>query len=417
MADTMRDGAEVSATITAAEAARIRWQAVVVGAGPAGAAAAWRLAAAGIRVLLLDRDAFPRGKVCGCCLSTRALNELRMLGQGSLPAAAVELESVRVIHRGRALRVSLPAGSVVSRELLDATLVRRAIAAGCHWLPAASVQSLDDHGGGADVVSVRLAARGWSVATGLEIETDMAVVATGLSHQVRIGPVGTVSPDHRRIAPGSRFGVGAVLPASACDLPAGELVMAVGRDGYCGLVRLEDGRIDVAAAIDRTAISRGADPASTVAGLLEQAAAGEPTLRSDAAAIREGSFRATPPLTCRAPLVAGAARRILRVGDAAGYVEPFTGEGIGWSLAAARILATAALGPSGLRPPDEVADRYVAAQRRELSACHVRCRVVAGGLRRPAVVATAIAAARTFPSLARRVVPMVIGASFGGGGR
>lgn len=49
----------IAATITANEAAAIRWQAIVVGAGPAGTATAWRLADAGIRVLLVDRRPFP----------------------------------------------------------------------------------------------------------------------------------------------------------------------------------------------------------------------------------------------------------------------------------------------------------------------------------------------------------------------
>ena len=51
-----------------------QWQAVVVGAGPAGALAALQLARQGVRVLLVEKRAFPRWKVCGCCLNAQALS-------------------------------------------------------------------------------------------------------------------------------------------------------------------------------------------------------------------------------------------------------------------------------------------------------------------------------------------------------
>lgn len=397
----------VAATITPVDAAAVFWQAVVVGAGPAGTATAWRMAAAGIRVLLVDRHAFPRGKVCGCCLSGRAIDELRALGDGALPDAAVPLASVRLVHQGRSVALPLPAGRVVSRERLDETLVRRAIAAGCHWLPSTPVQAIDDD----DVpgaVTLRLASQAAA------IRSEVIVIATGLADHVRVG----AATSHARcIEPGSRIGVGGVLPAAACLLPAGALVMAVGRDGYCGLVRLEDGRIDLAAALDRAAVGRDSNPAVTVANLLADAADCRAGIMPASAAIRAATFRATPPLTRRAPLVAGGSRRIVRIGDAAGYVEPFTGEGIGWALTSARIFAAAAVAAHGMRPPAEMADRYRAAHRREFAAVHARCRRVAGGLRRPVVVATAVAAARAVPWAARRIMPMVIGAAHGGGGR
>ena len=63
----------VPATITAAAAAGRVWDVLVIGAGPAGAVAAREVARRGARVLLADRSAFPRGKVCGCCLNGSAL--------------------------------------------------------------------------------------------------------------------------------------------------------------------------------------------------------------------------------------------------------------------------------------------------------------------------------------------------------
>ena len=53
------------------------YDAVVIGAGPAGGIAALGLARAGRRVLLVDKQRFPRAKVCGCCLNASAVATLR----------------------------------------------------------------------------------------------------------------------------------------------------------------------------------------------------------------------------------------------------------------------------------------------------------------------------------------------------
>ena len=399
----------VSATLSAAAAAREPWDVVVVGAGPAGSAAAARLAAGGLRVLVIDRRDLPRGKVCGCCLSPLALRELA--AAGAVPAAAVPLTHVRLAHDGLDTSIAMPVGAVLSREALDAALLRRAIAAGSEWLPGMDVSAVESqpnaataliHGSdcGNDEGFVPIPAR-------------IVILATGLSDRVRV--VGADGPTvTRRIAPTSRIGLGTVLRPGAVPLPAGELLMTVSRGGYCGLVRLEDGRIDLAAAIDRATIAAaGHDVARAVAGIVAAvAAAGGPTL--DADLLRRTSFRATPPLTRRAALAAGGRSRILRIGDAAGYVEPFTGEGIGWALASGRLVAEAILAGDGPRDPAAVAARHATSHRRFLHAQHRRCALVSGGVRRPTVVTTALVAARTFPGVARHVLPALVGSWRGG---
>ena len=70
----------VIGTIDGLAASGSRWDVIVVGAGPAGASAAVRLADGGRRVLLVDRCGMPRGKVCGCCLSQVAAEELSAIG-------------------------------------------------------------------------------------------------------------------------------------------------------------------------------------------------------------------------------------------------------------------------------------------------------------------------------------------------
>ena len=72
------------------------WDAVVIGAGPAGALTARELARLGLRVLLVDRAKFPRNKVCGCCLNGAALAALRELGLGSIADAGVPLTDMKL---------------------------------------------------------------------------------------------------------------------------------------------------------------------------------------------------------------------------------------------------------------------------------------------------------------------------------
>lgn len=402
-------GTAVPGTVSLRDAVATRWQVVVVGAGPAGTATAWRLADAGWRVLLLDRAAFPRGKVCGCCLSPLAVAELRRLRDAGTTIPALGLSAVRLANDGSCARIGLPAGIVVSRETLDAHLLRRAIEAGCSWLPQTRVVAIEEHradGRGAVVVSVADGADHAADRRG--IVADMVVVATGLAYGVcgRGGRVDDVAGSV--VDPSSRIGIGTLLGGDAFDLPAGELVMAVAKAGYCGLVRLADGRLDVAAAVDRRALA-AAPPAGVLAGILA-AALGRDHEATVAAALASATFRATPPLTRRCRTLTSACGRIVRVGDAAGYVEPFTGEGIGWALASARLLAESLGGPHESRDGRAAACAYAAAHARLIGPPQRRCRRVAAAVRRPRVVAAAVMAARALPGCARALVPLVVGA-------
>lgn len=422
-------------TLTHGSAARRTWDVVVIGAGPAGSATAARLARAGLATLLLDRGTMPRGKVCGCCLSVAAVTELRGLraalgrgptgagphGLGAVVPTAVPLERVRVAAHGNVARIPLPGGLVVSREALDARLVELAIEAGCHWLPDCGVSAIDEDAAETSplTVSARVGraavdARGGSDATTLH--GHLVVLATGLADHVRVTVRGGAgdsapSPRGRLVADRSRIGLGTVLPATAAGLPPGELVMAVGHEGYCGVVRLDDGRIDLAAAVDPVALRDAGGPADVIRRVLAGADPRSHAGWLDAAALSAALVQATPPLSHRSPVVAGHTRRIYRVGDAAGYVEPFTGEGIGWGLAGARHLAGALIAAvtGGRVCGTAAAAAYRAAHAAHFTARHARCGRVARSLRRPTLVAGAVRAARCAPWAARRVVPLLVG--------
>jgi flavin-dependent dehydrogenase len=397
----------IEATLTPSAAADRHWHAVVIGAGPAGSAAAIRLARAGRRVLLVDRATMPREKVCGCCLSPTALAELQSLDAFAVDdARPVPLQAVQLVSGGCAARLPL-AGATLSRESLDTMLVRRAIRAGADWLPQTTIGSITE---AADRVRFTLRPAATPDAA-IALEADHAVIATGLADHVRIEGAGMASsPSHRRearrvVTAESRIGVGLSLPAAASDLPAGTLVMAVGRDGYAGIVRLEDGRIDVAAAIEPQAVARAGRPHAAIAALLQESLAGA-GMRLDVESLNAAHVRATPALTHRAPLVAGSQGRLCRIGDAAGYVEPFTGEGMGWALVSGRLLAEAIVGGGS---PAEIAAAFARGHDHFFASHHARCRRVALAVRHPWLVAAAIRVARFAPAIAASVMPLVVG--------
>ena len=414
----------IAATLALAEAATIHWDAIVIGAGPAGSAVAIRLARQGRRVLQVDRAALPRPKVCGCCLSPLAVAELVDLGTGRVLAAALPLATVRLLASGREARIPMPRGNVLSREALDTELVREAILAGSAWLPQVVVESIHES---AETIpengGVLLTARS-SVSEPQEtarLRSRLVVIAAGLADAIGITSAKNNAsaqmrlPRGRRVASRSRIGLGTTLPAGALDLPPGELIMAVAHDGYCGIVTLEDGRIDFAAAVDRRLIAGADGLAGCITQLLSEADGGGGSALDCSQLsplLKAVSFRATPPLTHASPLLGSHSERIFRVGDAAGYVEPFTGEGIGWALASGRILAASLTGDRGapLIASAAAAAGYQVQHRRMFTAHHGRVSWVAHGVRHPTIVTAAVQLANLMPWAAARALPLVTGA-------
>jgi flavin-dependent dehydrogenase len=337
------------------------WDAVVVGAGPAGSIAARELARRGRSVLLLDKATFPRPKVCGCCLNEAALAALRSMGLGDLPArcGAVPLSGVKLAAGGRTADVRLPGGVALSREAFDAALVREAVAAGATFVSGVTVQ------------------RG-------ELAPRVLILANGLNSQL--------VPDRPRAARNSRIGAGVIADGAPAFYEPGRIFMAVGRGGYVGLVRLEDGRLDIAAAFDTRFVRETSGLGFAACAVLSEA--GFPPIAN----LEDLPWRGTPALTRTAPRVAG--ERWFAIGDAAGYVEPFTGEGMAWAVASG-----AAVAPIAAR-------EWTPASARDWSRVHGRlirrrqgvCRVVARVLRSPTLSRLAVCALWIAPVLSRPVV-------------
>ena len=138
--------------------ARTRLDAVIIGAGVAGSATAIWLARAGWSVALVEKQAFPRRKVCGECIAASNLPLLDALGVAPALQAGcgAELRRVTLLHESRAVTADLPAarhaghpqhrwGRAFGREALDTLLVQAARAAGAQVLQPWTVQAL---GGG-----------------------------------------------------------------------------------------------------------------------------------------------------------------------------------------------------------------------------------------------------------------------------
>src|ERR1043165_843662 len=252
----------VARTIWFEEAASRRWDALVIGSGPAGSAAARRLALGGRRVLLVDRASFPRWKVCGCCLSQAGINALREIGLADLPtwhrAPALRWLSLAC---GRARAVLPMSGVSLSREALDSALLTAAIEAGAAFLHRATAIGTDLNGDSRTVTLRDSAGRGHHLRAALVFASDG--LATALAPEL-----GRVT--WRR----SRIGLGAVVDQHAGDdavPPPNTVTMMVGRTGYVGAVALEDGRINIAAAVAPGALRRARSPAAAIGALFRSA--------------------------------------------------------------------------------------------------------------------------------------------------
>jgi flavin-dependent dehydrogenase len=352
------------------EAAAARaWDAVVVGAGPAGALAARESARRGLAVLLVDREPFPRWKVCGCCLSARALETLAAVGLGDLPGTrgALPLREVHLATRRRAARVPLPTGAALSRQALDAALVEAAVAAGAGFLPGTRAALGDLSAGGRTVLLRRRDEE-------VRVQARLVIAADGLASGLLDG-----APGFRMdTAAKARVGAGAIADGVPPFYGPGIIFMACGRGGYLGLVRLEDGRLDLAAAFDLARVRHCGGPGRAAAAVLEEV--GWPAIPGVAAL----SWRGTPRLTRR--LIPLAGERLFALGDAAGYVEPFTGEGMAWALAGAAALAPlAARAARHWRPA--LAAEWAARHRHAVARRQHACRLTAHVLRHPRLVA------------------------------
>jgi len=168
----------------------------------------------------------------------------------------------------------------------------------------------------------------------------------------------------------------------------------VGREGYIGALQVEDGHLELAAALDPAAVKRWG-PGETVRRILEPSPL--PRLRG----VCELDWQGTTPLSRRTSPPAG--RRIFFVGDAAGYIEPFTGEGMAWAIASGAAVAGIAH-QAAQRYSDDLPRRWVAMRERLLRGRMRLCQLVTQSLRYQRLTEWNVALLSHAPVLATPVI-------------
>lgn len=283
--------------------------ALILGAGPAGCAAAIALARAGAPPVLLDRDAEPRDQLCGGFLSWRTAARLRALGVDPASLGARRVDRLALLCGGRSVTVPLPAPSFgLSRRALDGALRARAQALGTE-LAVERVRGID----GADALGRERRWRG-----------DGLFLATG-KHDLRGLPRLRRSGD-------PALGLRLRLPATAerAALLAGRIELHLFDRGYAGIVLQEDGTANVCLAVRKSELARaGGEPAKLLAMLADGDRAFARRLAGDWAAVPIETIGSVPYGWIARETAPG----LFRLGDQAAVIPSLAGEGIAIALA------------------------------------------------------------------------------------
>lgn len=348
----------------------------MIGAGPAGAASAYLLAKGGARVLLLERSSWPRDKVCGGCLSASAVACLREIGLARVLDVATPVARSHLHHGRSTVIVPVKDSFAISRRILDPLLVDAFRAVGGTFLSQASASLLP-----ADV-SDRM--RWLRVTCGVEttaLRSKVVLACDGLGGT----SLATEPWAGWSIARDAYIGVATTLNGHELPIESGAIHMHIGCGGYVGTVRNADGSIHVAAAVDARRCRKYGGPAVLIESILDSCGV---DVRLDPARLR-----GSPTLTRRRERIGG--HRVLAVGDACGYVEPFTGEGIAWALRSAIEAATLLEGEWFNSMPQRWREMHDVALRRKQSIC----RAVRFAVRRPLLAGAALGVLRHVPRL------------------
>jgi flavin-dependent dehydrogenase len=302
---------------------------LIAGAGPAGSIAALVLARAGARVLIVDREVFPRDKLCGDTLNPGAVAFIASLGLSGGPLA-----TARTIH---GMRVTGPTASVcgrygdgivglaIARRDLDWWLLQAAIAAGAHYEPGVIVRRpLVDE------------ARHVGLVRGLVVSTR------GRPGETRLPSTMVVAADGRRSVLARHLGLRRDPPAvrrwafgvyaSGVDGMQDVGEMHVRHGWYLGLAPLGDDLVNVCL------VTPPRPPGRTPLEVIRAAIDRDPLLLA-----RLARARFLDPVRVLGPLAADVravgAPGLLLAGDASGFVDPMTGDGLLLAMQGARLAA------------------------------------------------------------------------------
>jgi menaquinone-9 beta-reductase len=376
---------------------------IIAGGGPAGSSAAIHLGLRGARVLLVEQKKFPRPKLCGEFISPECTPHFERLGVAeTMFAAGPARLSETVFYSRQGKSVSVPsawfgAGGValgLSRAEMDERLLRRASAAGAEVLEDAQVADLLMERGRAEGVLIKRA--------GVEsaFRAPVTIDATGRARTLarRISKSQSQTKSHRpSLVAFKAHLLDAKVASGACEI-------YFYRGGYGGLSSIENGLSNFCfIASARVVRECGADPESVMrevvcqnrraAQALEDAQACTPWL----AVALEGFGRHTVTPTCG----------LLSIGDAASFIDPFTGSGMLMALEsgelAARVIGdqlAAIRQGAGL---DDLAKRYRAAYHAKFNSRLRVCSIIRRAAFVPGLAQIAIRIFRASDPLRRRL--------------
>ena len=352
----------------------------IVGGGPAGASCAAFCASAGLRTLLLEREIFPREKVCGDCLNPACWPILQRLGLAERVRKSPHgvLDRVEFIGiGGRILTVRLPAGDgaeiAIKRSCFDHLIMTRARELGATVCEGTTVTAL---------LAPSVVTPNWTItAADKAFESRMLVAADGRNSTV--ARLCHLLPRSAK----ERIALQTHLP-----LPSGfgnRVVLQFLREGYSGQAPVGGGQLNLCLVSTPNKISALRDWAEARFGIS-----------------REHSWRTITPLT-RAPIPAGD-HSLLLVGDAARVVEPFTGEGIYYALASADLAAEAIIAQQNGRDKAEAATNYRAEHARLYRGRLWINRLARAAVLSPRAASALLEVARFQPALLRSLTGKIV---------
>jgi flavin-dependent dehydrogenase len=369
---------------------------IVAGAGPAGSVAALVLARAGVRVLIVDRESFPRDKLCGDTLNPGGVALLDDLQIDGGPLAQAPRLSGMLVTSPRTevlARYAAPlAGRAIVRRTLDAWLLDEAIRAGARFESGVTVvRALADETSGRAIVRGVVLRRAGH-AEDLRVPAPLTIAAEGrrsptaMSMRLIRHP-----PQPRRWA----YGVYAEGVLGLGDY--GEMHVRPGH--YIGVAPIDDRITNICVVVDRHPRHRGEAPIDLVRSIVMR----DSRLRDRlAGATFDDRVRVLGPLAVDATAVGVAG--LLLAGDAAGFIDPMTGDGLHLAMRGAVLAATEAITALEHGDLDAAVTRLEAARRRVLGPKLRFNRVLRGLVGSPASVTLAGYCAAVMPGVLRRVI-------------
>ena len=281
---------------------------IVIGGGPAGTAAAITAARVGANVLLLERGRFPRHKVCGEFVSAESLSVLAELLSGdhtSLLADSLHIPRARVFIDGQVLEAPVdPPAVSIARIDLDAALWHAAELAGVEVRQQVVVQSIS--GCGPFLVSTSAG----------EFESRALINASG-----RWSNLNSRAPEDNTP---KWLGLKAHFAEPSSEL---SVDLYFFENGYCGVQPVGSGRVNACTMVRADIASSLSDVFTLHPALRQRSAAWEPLIDPVS----------TSPLIFRDPQPEQDG--VLQVGDAAGFIDPFVGDGISLALRSGKLAA------------------------------------------------------------------------------